>query len=447
MASIARDKNGTRRILFTAPDDKRQTIRLGKVSQRAAENIKYRVEQLLESIHLNRSMEADLARWVTELNPWLAKKLARVGLIPDPENKPSATLEPFLTAYIDGRADLKPSTKIVRRLVIGDLIKFFGESRAVETITPGNADDFKQWLVGRKLAPTTIHKRLQVARSFFKAMRRRKLIVENPFDGVSAPATGIQDRQRFITRDEIARVLDACPNKHWRCIVALARFGGLRCPSEVLSLRWQDIDWEASRIVVPSPKTEHHAGKASRVIPLFPELRPILTESFEMAPDGAIFVVDEKYHKAATGPAGWKNANLRTPFEKIVRRAGLQPWPRLFHNLRASRETELVEAYPLQVVTSWLGNTPTVALRHYLMTTDEHFETAIRGEAEATADGTDSETKKAAQQAHATERREPQTAKASPKKTPVLPGFADSCETMQLPVVAEEGLEPPTRGL
>ena len=82
MASIARDKNGTRRILFTAPDDKRQTIRLGKVSQRAAENIKYRVEQLLESIHLNRSMEADLARWVTELNPWLAKKLARVGSRP-----------------------------------------------------------------------------------------------------------------------------------------------------------------------------------------------------------------------------------------------------------------------------------------------------------------------------------------------------------------------------
>ena len=67
-------------------------------------------------------------------------------------------------------------------------------------------------------------------------MRRRKLIVENPFDGVSALATGIEDRQRFITRDEIARVLDACPDQHWRCIVALARFGALRCPSEVLSL-------------------------------------------------------------------------------------------------------------------------------------------------------------------------------------------------------------------
>ncbi len=44
MASIAREKNGNRRILFVAPDGKRPTIRLGKVSLRAAEAVKFRVE-------------------------------------------------------------------------------------------------------------------------------------------------------------------------------------------------------------------------------------------------------------------------------------------------------------------------------------------------------------------------------------------------------------------
>jgi len=68
-----------------------------------------------------------------------------------------------------------------------------------------------------------------------------------------------------------------------------------------------------------------------------------------------------------------------------VRRAGLQPWPRLFHNLRSSRETELVETYPVQVVTAWLGNTPAVAMKHYLMTTDEHFNRAVQGGAECGA--------------------------------------------------------------
>ena len=235
----------------------------------------------------------------------------------------------------------------------------------------------------RKLAPTTIHKRIQVARSFFHAMRRRKLIDENPFDGVKAAAAGTRDRQRFVTREEIDAVLAACPDHDWRTIVVLARYGGLRCPSEVLSLRWQDVDWDAGRIVVTSPKTEHHAGKQSRTIPLFPELRPILAEASEQAADGAVYVVDESFRKPAMGPAGWLNANLRTTFEKIVRRAGLKAWPRLFQNLRASRETELVESYPIQVVTGWLGNTPNIALRHYLITTAEHFDAAVRGDDKA----------------------------------------------------------------
>ena len=76
MASIARDKNGCRRILFVAPDGKRPTIRLGKVSQRTAEGIKYRVEQLLESQMFKRSIDADLAEWVADLEPlWLKKWL------------------------------------------------------------------------------------------------------------------------------------------------------------------------------------------------------------------------------------------------------------------------------------------------------------------------------------------------------------------------------------
>ncbi len=442
MASIATDPGGKRRILFIAADGRRPTIRLGKVSQRAAEAVKNRIEQLLEGQLLNRRMDADLAHWVAGLDPRMAKKLAEVGLIPHPEPKVTDTLRPFLKRYIDGRADLKPATKIVRGQVIRDLTKFFGESCDVRNIAPGHADDFKQWLVGRGLASTTIHKRLQVARSFFHAMRRRKLIDENPFDGVKAAATGIKDRQRFVTRAEISRVLDACPDHHWRTIVALARYGGLRCPSEVLSLRWQDVDWETGRVVVTSPKTEHHAGKASRTIPLFIELRPYLTEAFELAPDGAEYVVDARFRKAAMGPAGWMNANLRTTFEKIVRRAGLQPWPRLFHNLRASRETELVESFPVQVVTSWLGNTPKVAMQHYLMTTDEHFARAVGNEP-----GGAQVAQKAAQQAHARERTEPQSATPAQEKAPGLPGLASSGDFSQLPGMAGTGFEPATSRL
>ena len=57
------------------------------------------------------------------------------------------------------------------------------------------------------------------------------------------------------------------------------------------------------------------------------------------------------------------------------------------------RETELCETYPIHVVCSWIGNSTTVANKHYLQVTDEHFEKAVQ---------------KAVQQAHAEPRTESQ---------------------------------------
>ena len=69
-------------------------------------------------------------------------------------------------------------------------------------------------------------------------------------------------------------MIDACPSTEWKTLVALSRYAGLRVPSEALLLRWQDINWETDRMLVHSPKTEHHAGHATRVVPIFAALRP-----------------------------------------------------------------------------------------------------------------------------------------------------------------------------
>lgn len=39
----------------------------------------------------------------------------------------------------------------------------------------------------------------------------------------------------------------------------------------------------------------------------------------------------------------------------------LPAWRRPFHNLRASRETELANEFPLHVVCEWIGNSVEVA--------------------------------------------------------------------------------------
>ncbi len=440
MASISRDKAGNRRILFPGPGGARRTIYLGRLPKRDAEEILRRVEALVVAKFSGRPVEVETAAWVAGLPAALAEKLARVGLIDPPEARAAASLGAFLRTYIDGRRDVKASSKLVWGHVERNLISFFGADRDLQTITPGDGDNFKQHLIGEGLAPTTVHKRLQFARSFFRAMVRQRAISENPFAEVSHAATGLADRQRFVARDEIAKVLEQCPDHHWRTMVALCRFGGLRCPSEVLSLRWSDVDWERSRLTVTSPKTEHHAGKECRVVPIFPELLEPLQTAFDRAPEGAVYVVDERFRKAL-GAGGWANCNLRTTLEKIIRRAGLEPWPRLWHNLRASRETELVERFPVQVVTSWLGNTPSIALKHYLMTTEEHFAAATKTGAEQ---ATQNPTRNPTQYTALYSGIEPQAETAAHKKTPVFQGFPAPCEMVHACTVEDRGLEPLT---
>ena len=88
---------------------------------------------------------------------------------------------------------------------------------------------------------------------------------------------------------------------------------------------------------------------------------------------------------------GWKNSNLRTEMTRLLRRAGVSGWLRLFHSEklqqgRASRQTELQREFPLHVVCSWLGNSPRIAQQSYLLVTEDDFARAA-GVAKVTVEG------------------------------------------------------------
>src|SRR5262249_43919720 len=106
------------------------------------------------------------------------------------------------------------------------------------------------------------------------------------------------------------------------------------------------------------------------------ELRKYLEECFDLADPGTVHVIS-RYRDPS--------ANLRTQLLRIIKRAGVQPWPKLFHNLRASRETELAADYPIHVVCAWIGNTERIAAKHYLQVTDDYFESASQGGAKSGA--------------------------------------------------------------
>ncbi len=385
MASLTSYANGSRRIQFFDAAGERRNITLASTTDERAREIKAKVKTLNADAIAGQAWQPETARWVARQDAELYARLAAVGLVPPREVAGPKTLAVFLDNYIDSRSDVKPGTRRHLREVRNRLVTFFGADRRLDSITAGDADEFRRWLLrpqpklnrktGKKkgekrLGENTVRRWCGRAKQFFRAAVRKRLIMESPFadmQGVSVQAN--KSREYFVSHDEAAKVLEACPDNQWKLLFALSRYGGLRCPSEHLALTWGDVDWEHHRITIRSPKTEHYEGKASRVIPLFPELRPYLEKVFDDAPERSEFVIT-RYRDT--------NANLRTQLMRIMGKAGVAPWPKLFQNLRSTRETELTDqGFPQHVVCAWLGNSPKVAHKHYLQVTDAHFEAAI----------------------------------------------------------------------
>ena len=183
-------------------------------------------------------------------------------------------------------------------------------------------------------------------------------------------------RQRMISLPMIEAILENCPNHEWRAIFALCRYAGLRCPSEFVGLTWADVDWERGALRVKSPKTEHHPGHESRLVPVVPALRRVLEDCFEAAPVGSVLIVPRLRSS---------RSNLRTHAVRIIEKAGVQPWPKIFQNMRSSCETAWLEQYPVASVAGWLGHSREVCMKHYAQVLPEHFESAVNGDREKAA--------------------------------------------------------------
>jgi integrase len=381
MASVNRDRKGRWRVQFKTR--KRHTLRLGRdITERAANEIGRHIDQIIDSRKHGTGIPADTAKWLERLPEDLRLQLVQMEVVNDTGATTVQTLGAFLTDYLKSRTDLEASTHGNLETAKRWLVKYFGGQRELASITPGEADTYRIWLGSTgKQAPNTVKRLCGRAKQFFRAALRRGIIAKNPFEDMKHLIVGASPKSRiwFVNSGVVARVLAACPNAHWRAVFALARYGGLRVPSELCLLRWQNIDWENGRLLVNCQKTKGHEGKELRITPLFPELRRELEAWRAVAPAGREFVL-----KPAVSP----KTNLRTGLIKILKKAGIKPWPKLYQNLRSSRVTELRnQGFRENVVAQWLGHSVKVADEHYDQITDDQFRRAIAPRQEPPAHG------------------------------------------------------------
>jgi hypothetical protein len=216
----------------------------------------------------------------------------------------------------------------------------------------------------RPLGEPTVRKHCAVAARILNTAIRKKLIDANPFEDVPTANLGTA-RHAFIPAADATKVLNELPDTQFKLLFALSRWGGLRVGSEPRRLRWCDILWDEQKMLVHCQKNRRYPVHETRLTPLFPELLPLLEQRFDESAEGDSLVLPFL--------AGRTDASLRDPLMAAICGAGLTVWPKLWQNLRSTRQTELEDQFPTHVVCAWLGNSRAVAQKHYLQVTDEHY--------------------------------------------------------------------------
>jgi integrase len=411
----------------------RPRIILGKVSKRQADTVKVHIEQLIACKTTGTVIPPATQDWLIGIPDAIRTRLEELDLITPRAKAEKFTVAAWMAGYMEKRTDIKQRTRENMQQVQSLICAFVSPDLPLEDFTPDHADDFRRFLLSKGQAESTIRRRCKSAKQFFASAVKRRLIASNPFDDVETANVANNSRQFYIDRPMIQRVIDACPNSTWRLIFALARYGGLRIPSELRHMTWDDIAWMNDRFTVRSPKTEHIDGKAQRSVPLFPELIPYFRDALQ----------DSNPEDPLIFPELGKRSNLRTQAHRIIKRAGLVPWERVFQNLRSSRETELMEEFPPHVVTDWIGNSIDVANMHYLQTHEGYFKRAAKGSGAELGDvrGTDG-----GQNAAADRRTASQTKTKDVSQTLVFAGdndgMRDGAENCNFELAPPRGIEP-----
>ena len=373
MATLVTKKNGKTPgydIQWYDENNKRVTIYLGgsRYSKKIAEEVKEIVETLLLHQWCNNSiLPKKTLLWLEMAPKDILSKLEKVGLITIDKPK---TCQELWDSFLRYKAEEKRGTCKVYCTSRQRFFEAFSATDPLDEITMEKLLIWRQSLCS-KYAEATVATTMTTLKTVFNYAVDIGWLQQSPMKKVPVGSFVNRKKDRFITVEESRKLLEACPNQEWRAIIALARYGGLRCPSELMQLRYSDIYWEQHRFTVRSSKTERHKGHQERCVPLFLEIRKELEKlRLERESKDDDFVIQ--------GFAGKKKWDLSHPFRRIAQESGLGIIARPFDNMRMSRSNEIERKFGSLKESIWLGHSESVKKKHYFQLTDDDFSKAVQ---------------------------------------------------------------------
>ena len=243
-----------------------------------------------------------------------------------------------------GRIRRKSSRDDKRRLQ-KHLLPALG-SKTLESITERDCERLHAKVTGR--GPVEANRSLELLRLILNAALNDGLIDFNPAARSWRSKHGNRERSRtrYLKRGEFEAFTKAVQeeqNPYVRAVVWLLLLTGARSHSELLQLRWNDIDWDGGLITFRRSKTEDEL-----TLPLSGPARRILAELPRAMGSPYVF--------PGRSP-GTHRTTIRKPFERICERAGLTGDRKVtLHDLRRTAGSLMAQSgIPLSHIKSVLG--------------------------------------------------------------------------------------------
>lgn len=374
--------------------DLRKTIRLGHIGKRAAETAKLHIETLYQCKLLEAAPGGRTRAWLDSLPAEILNRIADKGLCAHRHDEVH-TIDNVCQKFIEWKRNLgrKPASIVVYENAVRMLVHYFGADRDIASIAPGEIDDMVAWAYvsggqnddgdyTEPLAATTHSRRFQNIKSIFNRAARMKWLpmadFYQLFDSLPKQVRTNRKRRAMTPESAVYAAMKHALNNEQRLIFALARWAGIRMPSELIRITWQDVDRESEKLLIRAPKQEHNEeSKHERKIPIWPEIRPYLDiaekefidRSYRRYPDEPLDMsqpVISRYRSTNT-------SSHRQMFLRACYRAGLtshaneSPWPKLWLNMRSTRVTELRQKYPKwpDAVNYWMNHSEQISQQHY----------------------------------------------------------------------------------
>jgi integrase len=264
-----------------------------------------------------------------------------------------AIAEEYLRYY---RANRRPRS-VERHEMAYRALKPFFAGKSVEDITPLIIERYKDHRKMQKRSDVTINRELAFLKNLFTQAITWGKATTNPVKQVRLFRED-NARTRFLTEEEEARLLAHC-NPQLKPLVMTALHTGFR-KSELLSLRWENIDFRNRLIKVDAAYTKTYEARG---VPMTETLTATL-KSLKMSTVG----------DSTTAVFGYRQ--MTKTFARAVKRAGLVDFT--FHDLRHTFASRLVMAgVDLATVKELMGHKHITMTLRYTHLAPGHMRSAI----------------------------------------------------------------------